>query len=233
MTGLLRWESGQRRHVGDLQLFECTSFKPPRVLRGWPPHNLPDWWEYEVQQEIRSFRPPLGRGRHLWLGYDDEGLAAVITWQELDGPAEVELEYGAVALRHRRVGGGYADELSQVLFDEVTARAIEGGVAAVSMTAYVWNQNRPSQALCRRMLFAHVAEAAPGVQVWHRELLVGALEDDLLEERLNRCRSSTLTSPDPPRRDTAPRPMRPRGGALSRLTYCFGVPISLPNTSVP
>jgi RimJ/RimL family protein N-acetyltransferase len=112
-------------------------------------------------------------GHWARLGFDEEGLAAVTVVQELDGPAEVEWQFGAVALRLRHKGGGYADELCRETFDELTVRAIEAGLNAVKITALVYEENRPSQAMCRRHGFVHVSNtASPGVQVWHRLLPV-------------------------------------------------------------
>jgi hypothetical protein len=77
-----------------------------------PRGDHPGWWEFEVQSRIRALRPAnLLPGRWVRFGFDSEGLAAVTVVQELDGPAEVEWELGAVAQRLGHKGGGYADEL--------------------------------------------------------------------------------------------------------------------------
>lgn len=176
MSSLLTWQAAARGHIEDLNHFVCTDFVKPKGMRGkdWPPRHLPRWWEWEVQQELRDLHPPAARGRVIRVGYDDVGLAAVAVAQELDGPSEVEWEYGAIALRLRRKGGGYADEMCRELFDELTLRALQEDLAAVRVVGYVWEENRPSQALLRRSGFLHTDQAGEGVQFWEQELLVAA-----------------------------------------------------------
>lgn len=179
MTSLLTWRSCLRGDVGALQVFTCTEFRPPRGLKTWPPPgDHPGWWEYEVQGSIRRLQPRGPVSRFVRLGFDHEGLAAVSVWQELDGPAEVEWQLGAVAARLRHKGGGYADELCRDTFDELTAHALEAGVNSVKITGRVWEENRASQTMCRRHGLRHVNNTKmPGVQVWHRELPVGHISD--------------------------------------------------------
>lgn len=110
MSGLLRWEDGEARHIRDLQQFTCTAFKPAPRERNWRTRD--GWWEFEVQSRIRDLRPPYCGGAFLRVGYDDRGLAAAFFVEELAGPDVVEMALGAVALRLRSKGGGYADECS-------------------------------------------------------------------------------------------------------------------------
>ncbi len=172
---LLNWEDAHRGHISDLKGFQATYFTKPKGLRGsaWPPRHLRGWWEYEVQQDLRALEPPRQPGpRLVRVGCDLEGLGAVSVALELDGPAEVEWEYGAIALRLRRQGGGYADEMCRDLFDQLTARAVEAQVLEIRIVGYVWHENRPSQEMLRRNGFLHTDAAGDGVQFWERYLLV-------------------------------------------------------------
>ena len=56
----------------------------------------------------------------MLVGLDSKGIGAAVWFEELDGPSMVEVRVGAVALRHRRRGGGVADEMVTVLFDAIT-----------------------------------------------------------------------------------------------------------------
>ncbi|MCZ2857827.1 hypothetical protein [Blastococcus sp. VKM Ac-2987] len=121
---------------------------------------------------MRALAPEFSAGRYVRLGYDSEGLGAVSVVQELDGPAEVEWEFGAVALRLRGKGGGYADEMCRDVFDQLTARAIEAGISNVKIIGYVYEENHASQKMNRRHGMRHVSNGGPGVQVWQRNLPV-------------------------------------------------------------
>lgn len=55
--------------------------------------------------------------------------------------------------------------------DIVTTRALAAGVHEVTAIGHVWEQNAPSQALCRRHGFSHTGDMGGGVQQWSRDLL--------------------------------------------------------------
>lgn len=108
----------------------------------------------------------------MLVGYDDVGLAAVSVYREEDGPRVVELSLMALALRLRRKGGGYADEMCRVTLDALTARAVDKGVPEVRVLGYVFEDNHPSQEMCRRHGLRHTDMAGEGVQVWSRRIPV-------------------------------------------------------------
>ena len=168
MTFLLDWQEGARGHTGDLNTFTCTDFKPRSRERTWRTRH--GWWEFEVQSRIRDLRPPCRGSSFLRLGYDGVGLAAACLVEELDGPSLVEMSLGAIALRLRHKGGGYADEMMSDALDIVTTRALAARVVEVLAIGHVWEDNAASQALCRRHGFVHTGVDG-GVQQWSMRLL--------------------------------------------------------------
>lgn len=106
------------------------------------------------------------------MGEDARGLAAASCYEEVDGPTQVDLLVMAIALRLRRRGGGYADEMMDDTLDAITGRAIATETPEVLVTARVWEENAPSQAMCRRAGLRHTGMAAPRVQQWSIRLLM-------------------------------------------------------------
>lgn len=102
----------------------------------------------------------------MLVASDDEHVAAMSVWTELDGPGAVEIEFGAVALHHRRTGGELAREMFTRTLDLVTEHALSTEVDEVLVQAYIWHENRPSQRLCADFGFAHAGWGHTGVQHW-------------------------------------------------------------------
>ncbi|MEU8227451.1 GNAT family N-acetyltransferase [Kribbella sp. NPDC048915] len=171
MPGLLRWRDGQRGDKQALCGFTCTEDYVKSFLTGWQRVH-PKPWEYEVQSLIRDLKPPYSWPKCLLLGFDDDGLAAVAHYREVDGPAQILLEALAVARRLRGVGGGYADDMADELLSTVTDRALEKGVSEVLVEARVFHTNLASQDFCRRFGMRHTGNLRPEVQVWSYRLLV-------------------------------------------------------------
>lgn len=76
------------------------------------------------------------------------------------------MRVGAIAVRHRHKGGGYADEMFRDSLDLVTENAAAMEVREVTVVGHVWEANRPSQDLCRRHGFIHTGDGGKGVQQW-------------------------------------------------------------------
>lgn len=106
-----------------------------------------------MQAKVRTMKPPYPPPEHLLLGWDDAGIGAAVFWEELDGPGQVEVYLGAVAMRYRRRGGGVADEMMTELFDAITERAFEVGVDMVEISTWIHEGNRASQSMARRFTF--------------------------------------------------------------------------------
>lgn len=133
-------------------------------------------WEFEVQAQLRHLRPPLKPPRHMLVACDDEHVAAVAVWQELDGPGAVEVEFGAVALQYRGSGGGLAREMLTRTLDVVTSRALEAGVDEVLVGAWIWHENYPSKRLCAGVGFTHTGWGAVGVEQWSGRIPVAGAD---------------------------------------------------------
>ncbi len=121
---------------------------------------------------VRGLQLPLGLPMHVLIGENDEGIAAVSCYEELDGPELVQLRFMAVAWRLRHKGGGYADEMFRETLDAITARALEQGAPVVEISGRVWPENAPSQAMCRRNGLLHYETYPTGVQKWANTLLL-------------------------------------------------------------
>jgi hypothetical protein len=74
----LVWHSAKQEHRQHLSAFSCTL--PDHGYfddeEGFVCHDYP--WELEVQDFIRSLHPPAHTPEFLLLGYDEDGLAAVL-----------------------------------------------------------------------------------------------------------------------------------------------------------
>lgn len=128
----------------------------------------------------RAQEPPLTLPRRLLVQVDDDEIAWVSRYTEVDGPAQVELDFMAVARRHRGQGGTVARDMFTTTLMAIEDRAIEHEVEEILVSATVWHENHPSQRMCGEAGFAHVGHTeAPGVQVWQAVLTVDpeAVED--------------------------------------------------------
>lgn len=138
-------------------------------------HEAP--WERYVQSRIRAdAKPPAAAPLHLWAGRDPKGFGAVLMYEQLDGPHQVDVHYVAVALRHRGRGGGAADEMMRTLMDNLTQDAMAQGAHAVQALAWIHERNAPSQRLFRRFGFQQVEEGPEGLQRWGALVLISGAD---------------------------------------------------------
>lgn len=171
MSGLLRWRLATSEDRGHLSVFKCTDditkpHRPPWVDRH------PRMWEYEAQSWLRSLRPPHPLPKRLLVGLDADGLAAAIHWEEVDGPSYVDVIVAGVALRCRRQGGGFADEMMEQALDAMTARVIESDGDTLRVSAAIFADNHPSQRMCRDAGMRHRDMGGPNVQLWTMTLII-------------------------------------------------------------
>jgi hypothetical protein len=106
---VLDWHSAKRQdHRSYLSVFSCTD--PASVT--FDDEYGPQWedypWEFEVQQHINQLSVPARPPAFLLLGYDDEGLAAVIEMLVYD--LDRYCFICAVAVAHRVSGKGVCGE---------------------------------------------------------------------------------------------------------------------------
>jgi len=85
-------------------------------------HLAGRYWELEVQVGLNNLRWPIPAGELLLIGRDEQGIGAVSHSFEIGGPADVKILAGAVALRLRRQGKGYGDEMMEQTIDRLLAR---------------------------------------------------------------------------------------------------------------
>ncbi|MFD9690195.1 hypothetical protein ACFWXO_31055 [Kitasatospora sp. NPDC059088] len=159
MNTLLDWRPAADTQ-GDrlaLQNFECTTPKPSYG----EPHPRP--WEWDVQADIRQ-RLLKDTARHaqrdqrLLIADDDDGLAAVVAHAQMkECPSEINVPPGvpirllvviAVANRHRRNGGAFADHaLVECLYDILDREQGSDHIVVVTKIDF---RNLPSMALAQR-----------------------------------------------------------------------------------
>lgn len=159
--------------------FTCTE-KPVRYLRhGRWEYEHDAEWELQVQARIRKFKPPCQSPDYALVGRDEDGIGAFLFWEELDGPAVVEICTVAVDMRFRHKGGGVAKEMMQVLFDTLTTRAMDQGVDAVLLNTWIHEKNLLSQRLFYELGVRHNGKCMngdPELQRWTAQILVGGAD---------------------------------------------------------
>lgn len=178
MTGLLTWRPAVRSDRKALNAFQCTErSRSVKLWHGWEKqHQRP--WERQVQARIHQASPPYPPPEFLLVGVDSDGLGGVAFYEELDGPHQIEIHFAAVAMRFRRRGGGWADEMLNAVFDAITTRALETGADLVEISTWIHEANRPSQRMARDVGMRQVAatQLEGHLQRWAVILLVGGAE---------------------------------------------------------
>jgi hypothetical protein len=91
--------------------FVCAIPKKPKICAatGWQPQHR-RIGDYHAQCMIRALSsdhafPPRQEAVQIWVACDAEGVAAVVSWTELDGPGDVHLDVMGIAPRHRHPEG--------------------------------------------------------------------------------------------------------------------------------
>lgn len=175
------WRPASKEDRGAVQNFVCTD--PPRPYKspatGYKPHH-PRMWEYEAQKMIRDLSPDLpcvnGPVR-AYVAEDNEGIAAVVSWTELDGPGYVHVDILGVAMRHRRKKSDFAQSIVRTALKEIESAAIEAQVELLYVEGEIYRLNDASQALAASMKFSPQGDEAPtGAQTWGARWLVGGAE---------------------------------------------------------
>ena len=90
-----------------------------------------------MQSRIHQINPPCQPPNFALVGRDAAGIGAVVFYEEMDGPGQVEIHLAAVAQRFRRRGGGWADEMLSTLLDTLTTRALEQGIDLVDVLTWI------------------------------------------------------------------------------------------------
>lgn len=157
MTSEIGWNAATPQDIEDLRAFVCTSKPPPVVMGNHRVRKLMGRpWERTVQSALRTLRWPLPADEFLLLGRDDEGIAGVSWWADLDGSAEVKILAVAIALRRQ------GDRLGDGLLSETKQRIIERADAAEVKELTVWAvthaRNHRAQWLLQRHGFHFISE---------------------------------------------------------------------------
>ncbi|HKT57904.1 MAG TPA: hypothetical protein VJR25_14160 [Microbacterium sp.] len=104
----LDWHSATREHRAHLSSFSCTL--PDHGYfdedEGFVCHDYP--WELEVQEFIRGMHPKVAAPDWLLVGYDDDGLAAVLAMRV--SPFDRYAFIQAIGVAQRASGNGLAGE---------------------------------------------------------------------------------------------------------------------------
>lgn len=181
MTVVL-WRPARHSDRAALSVFECAD--PPKPIKnastGWQLDH-PRMWEYHAQSMIRDLarrvpaRPPV----RVFVGEDDDGLAAVVSWREVAGPAEVHLDVIGVASRWRRRGGRCAREIARAALREIEAAAIEAGAEELYLEGEIYSENDASQRLAMSFDFECLFAYQSGAETWSIKVpIAGAIFED-------------------------------------------------------
>ena len=155
----------------------CCTGEPKRQPGSFKKvHERP--WELDVQSAVRSRRPPYQPPLFMIVGLDGEGIAAAAIYEELDGPAVVQVQFMAVALRCRGRGGGTADEMFGEILRRLEERAMQRRVDQVLVTGSIYGLNVPSQRMAFRAGMRHVDTFSTGVQEWQMRFEVARVGDE-------------------------------------------------------
>lgn len=171
----------RRSDRGAISVFECA--EPPKpeksAATGWKLAH-PRQWEYEAQQMIRGLakRVPAAAPLRVFVAEDDDGLAAVVSWREVSGPAEIHLDVVGIARRHRRRGGGFARALVRAVLSEIEAAAIDAGADELYLEGEIFNLNDASLRLTSDFKFDLLEEHATGAQTWSLKVPLAGVEPD-------------------------------------------------------
>ena len=119
---MLDWRNARTSDRPSLRNFTCAD--PANVEfdeeRGFESHDAP--WEFEVQEHVQHLNPPFHPPHFMCLGFDEDGLAAVVTFlvTEFDRHCFIP----AVAVAHRASGRGYAGEAIDRVHNVLSAYGI-------------------------------------------------------------------------------------------------------------
>lgn len=121
-----------------------------------------------VEVEVQQLEPPLGDGRQVLLGHDDEGLAVVAVFQLAQAGDSPPWHFINLAARANRCHGtSCADELLQELIRRLT-RISEDEFVQSAVYCKVDPRNRASMAWLARNGFEHMH--TDRFEWWAREL---------------------------------------------------------------
>lgn len=167
MSSLLRWRQAIHSDRTALQSFTCTAPSIPLpFVRGRKLHLKP--WESKVQGMVRCLEPPYAwPTRCALVGWDDEGIAAVSFFEEMDVPGHAHLGVMAVATRCRNRDGVYANETVHETIDTLIDRATLAGEHEITVAAWVDLKNTSSQAMCRRAGMTPTDTIEGSMQYWN------------------------------------------------------------------
>lgn len=142
----LAWREAEFGDRRALQAFNCTDPAPREPGRRARNHPRP--WEDEVNRSIHALSPPCTLSVDtLLLGFDEEGLAAVALWCELDAmPGWFKIRLIAVERRLRTPGGTSIGKTATEVLNEALRRIKAQGAAVV--VGLIDHRNRASQRLC-------------------------------------------------------------------------------------
>jgi hypothetical protein len=106
---VLEWRDATAKDRQALLNFQCVDLANCDFEdeEGWVPTSAP--WEFEVQEHVRhELQPPLTAPNFLLLGFDAEGLAAML--ELIVTPLDQYCFVASLAVAHRTSGRGLAGE---------------------------------------------------------------------------------------------------------------------------
>ncbi|MBB2924105.1 hypothetical protein [Cellulomonas cellasea] len=166
----LRWREAVASDRALLLQWTCTTPGRRRYDAALKARTHPREWEWKVQSEIRSLEPPLRGARHLLVGEDAEGIAAVALYEDVD-PEAGDYYIGAVAVaarRRRRSEGGstLGPEALELVLQTIAGDARPRGVTTAIVSVRIDARNGASKRLCSEAGFVYLDVDAWGFERW-------------------------------------------------------------------
>lgn len=120
-------------------------------------------WQWEVQKHVRKMNPPAYPPEFVYVGYDDDGLAAVIEMRV--NPSDYEVFVAALAVAHRTSRHGLAGEALERV--SVVADRYEWSEGWVGL-ALIDPRNTAAKTAFEKAGFAHEDDDGP-YERWRRD----------------------------------------------------------------
>ncbi len=162
---MLVWRSGTKAHQQALCQFVCTD--PPKA--NYDEHrgkHHPRPWELEVQSHLRGQRLPAPPGSAIALGFDQQGLSAVVEYAFSRSEEQFIITALAVAQRCQR--RRYGTEALQYVLQSLRVTRVNEGVDC-GVFARIDPRNDASRSLFDRAGFEYIGLFG-GYEMWVSDL---------------------------------------------------------------
>lgn len=144
-TQLLSWADAVAEDREALKQFRCTS-EPVRGPTSVWKRTYSRPYERVAEKLIHGLNPAKAarRPQRIWLGRDDEGIAAVLAWSWLPDQS-IMVDVAALARRIRNLGAHPTQEMVDTSQAQAMGEAVTRGLAALDVGAVIHKNNLASR----------------------------------------------------------------------------------------